>query len=542
MPSSASPTNAPLKRLQISTAATSLGKWAFLLTLSVYAFRKGGTTAVGLVALIQALPAVLAAPLLGLAGDSFPRQRVLLVTNAARALLLAAAAVAVFEGLPEAVVFALAALFSMVSTANQPARAALIPVLAHSPSEVSSATAVMGVTDTASFLIGAGAGGVVLAATSVTFVVALCCGAYCVASVLILEIPTDARPLRRVPERPLAALAAGLHTVLSDDRLRLVLGMMATLSVIEGITNVFVIVTAIHLLHMGTEGIGYLNIARGAGGLAGGAVAFALFGRSRLTIALALGSLALGTPLVLLGQFPHVALGLLAWAGVGFGYVLVKVSGIAMVQRLSGDRVLARVLGVLETTLVATIGLGAILAPGLESLVGLRDALIVTGAALPLLVALRWPAIRRLQIGAPVPQQAFSLLRQCPLFAPLPLATVEGLALRAVALEVDAGTDVVTQGEPGDRFYLIADGGVEVLQDGALLRRQGPGESFGEIALLHDVTRTATVRALEPTHLLALDRDLFLLSVTGHSDSHEEGLQVAAGFLGNSQMPEQAGI
>jgi Cyclic nucleotide-binding domain len=184
----------------------------------------------------------------------------------------------------------------------------------------------------------------------------------------------------------------------------------------------------------------------------------------------------------------------------------------------------------------------AILAPGLESLIGLQDALIATGAALPLLVALRWPAIRRLQIGARVPQQAFSLLRQCPLFAPLPLATIEGLALRAVALEVDAGTNVVTQGEAGDHFYLIADGSVEVLQDGVLLRRQGPGESFGEIALLHDVTRTATVRALEPTHLLALERDLFLLSVTGHSDSHEEGLDVAARFLGNSQMPEQAGI
>jgi hypothetical protein len=437
-------------------------------------------------------------------------------------------------------VFALAALFSIVSTANQPARAALIPVLARSPSEVSSATAVMGTVDTASFLLGAGGGGIVLAATSVAFLVGLCCAAYCVATLLMLEIPADARPVRRAPERPLAALAAGFHTVLHDDRLRLVMGMMATLSVIDGLTGVFVIVSAIRLLHIGTQGVGYLNIARGAGGLAGGAVAFALFGRSRLTIALALGSLALGLPLAILGQLPHVALGLLAWCGLGFGYVLVKVSGIATIQRLSGDRVLARVLAVLETTLVATLGLGAILAPALESLVGLHDALLLTGVALPLLVASRWRAIRRLEIGAPVPHQEFALLRNCPLFAPLPLATVEGLALRLLPVHAPAGSEVITQGQQGERFYLIAEGSVEILQDGRRLRRQGPGESFGEIALLHDVLRTATVRTLEPTLLYALDRDPFLLSVTGHTDSHHEGLDVAARFLAHSEAVGQA--
>jgi hypothetical protein len=531
--------NKPLRRLQISTAATSLGKWAFMVTLSVYAFRRGGTAAVGLVALIQAGPAVLAAPVLGLAGDRYSRQRVLLVTNAVRALLLAAVALAAFQGAAEAVVFVLAALFSMVSTANQPARAALIPVLANSPGEVSSATAVMGTVDTASFLVGAGAGGVVLAATSVAFLVALCCLAYCVATLLILEVPVDARPARRAYERPLPALAAGFRTVLGDGRLRLVLGMMATLSVIDGLSGVFVIVTAIRLLHIGTQGVGYLNIARGAGGLAGGAVAFALFGRSRLTIALALGSLALGLPLVLLGQLPHVVLGLVSWCGIGFGYVLVKASGIATIQRLSGDRVLARVLAVLETSLVATLGLGAILAPALESLIGLQNALLLTGAVLPLLVATRWPAIRRLEIGAPVPHEQFVLLRGCALFAPLPLATMEGLARRLVPVQVPTGTAIVTQGDRGDRFYLIADGSVEVVQDGLLLRRQGPGESFGEIALLHDVTRTATVRACEPTSLYALDRDPFLLSVTGHTDSHHESLEVAARFLAHSEATGQ---
>jgi predicted MFS family arabinose efflux permease len=514
-------TNAPLRRLQFSTAATSLGKWIFAVTLSVYAFRKDGTIAIGLVALIQSIPATIAAPMLGLAGDHFPRQRVLLITNALRAVVLAAVALAALENSSIAVVFALAALFSTISTANQPARAALIPALARTPREVSAATAVIGTVDTASFLIGAGAGGVLLAATSVQFTVALCSLAYLAATALILAIPVDQRPMRPRAEHPLRKLAAGFHTVLGDHRLREMVGTLAVHSTIDGLTNVLVVVTAISLLHLGTAGVGYLNIAYGAGGLIGSTLAIALLGRSSLTAALVTGGLALGVPLIALGLAPHVAIGLVAWGAGGFGFVLVKVSGLTLVQRLSGDRVLARVLGVLETTFVATLGIGAILAPALVSLLGLRGALIATGTVLPAVTVLRWSALRRLELGAPVPQREFELLRGCPVFAPLPLATTEALARHVVSVDVPADVNIITQGEEGDRFYVIASGSVEVIKDGVVVNHEGPGEAFGEIALLRSVPRTATVRSLAPTQLIALDREPFLTSVTGHADSHE---------------------
>jgi predicted MFS family arabinose efflux permease len=523
--------NGPMRWLQISTAATSLGKWAFAITLGVYAFREGGTAAIGIVAIVQAIPATLAAPVLGLAADRYPRRRVLLVTNGLRVLVLAAVAVGADQGAPVAVIFALAALFAVISTANQPARAALIPVLARTPAEVSQAMAVMGAIDTTSFLVGAGVGGIVLASTSVSFVVEVCAIAYAVATLLLLQVPLDARPARRAHEHPVAELAAGLHTVLADIDLRLVFTIMAALSVIDGLTNVLVIVTSINLLGIGTAGIGYLNIARGAGGILGGAFAFALLGRSRVAAAVAAGSLTLGVPLILLGVLPRVPIGVLAWGAFGCGFVLVKVSGLTLVQRLSGDRVLGRVLAVLETTFVATIGLGAILAPALVAVIGLQGALIVTGAALPVVALARIGALRRLQAGPPVPQREFELLRRCPVFAPLPLATIEGLARHHLAVDVPAGSEVITEGEIGDRFYVIASGGVEVLQDGTRIRTQGPGESFGEIALLRDVPRTATVRALESTRLLAIERERFLLSVTGHADSHHAATEIADRFL-----------
>jgi predicted MFS family arabinose efflux permease len=512
-------------------AATSFGKWSFSVTLGVYAFREGGTAAIGLVALLQAVPATFAAPVLGLAGDRYSRQRVLLVTNLLRALVLAGISLAVLEHSPTAVVFALAALFSTISTANGPARAALIPALARSPHEVSSATAVMGTVDTSSFLVGAGIGGIVLASTTVPFVIALSAVAYLVAVGLMVAIPTDSRPARRRAERPAAALSAGLRTVVHDDHLAMVVGLLAALSIADGLANVFGIIVAIKLLGIGTAGIGYLNIARGAGGLFGGAAVLALLGRSRVSGTLAIGVIAMGLPLMLLGVLPHVVLGVFAWGAFGVGFVLVKVAGLTLVQRLSGDRVLARVLAVLETTFVATIGLGAILAPALVSLLGLKGAVIATGALLPALTTVTWRGLKRLELGAPVPQREFELLRRCPVFEPLPLATVESLARRLVPVEVAAGVEVITQGDAGDRFYLIAEGAVEVLENGAFRRRQGPGESFGEIALLRDIARTATVRALEPSRLFALDRDLFLLAVTGHADSSHAAADVADAFL-----------
>ena len=84
-----------------------------------------------------------------------------------------------------------------------------------------------------------------------------------------------------------------------------------------------------------------------------------------------------------------------------------------------------------------------------------------------------WRGLSRLELGAPVPQREFELLRNCPVFEPLPLATVEGLARRLVPVEVDEGTEVITQGEAGDRFYLIAEGAVDVYENDVFRRRQG---------------------------------------------------------------------
>jgi CRP-like cAMP-binding protein len=111
------------------------------------------------------------------------------------------------------------------------------------------------------------------------------------------------------------------------------------------------------------------------------------------------------------------------------------------------------------------------------------------------------------------------LLRSVSLFAPLPAPTLERLASRLVRLEFPAGAVIAAEGDPGDRFYLLAEGQVEVRKGTRTLNTLGPGDFFGEIALLRDVPRTATVAAVTPVTVYALDREEFVGAVSGHPQS-----------------------
>ena len=174
------------------------------------------------------------------------------------------------------------------------------------------------------------------------------------------------------------------------------------------------------------------------------------------------------------------------------------------------------------------MALGAVAVAALVELFGIREALLAVAAVLPLFVVLRWRRLRAYEVGAPVAERHFMLLRADSIFAPLSLATLERLTHDLIEVAAEPGQEVITQGDFGDRFYLIEAGEVEVLEAGVHRRYQRPGESFGEIALLRGEPRTATVRATEPTRLLALDRDRFIAAVTGHRRSSEAADSVIA--------------
>ena len=163
---------------------------------------------------------------------------------------------------------------------------------------------------------------------------------------------------------------------------------------------------------------------------------------------------------------------------------------------------------------------GSILAPALISAFGLEAAFVTVGALVPVVVLLRIAAVWHLDRAATVPVVELSLLRSLLLFRGLPAPALEGLARNARPIEFADGAELMREGDQGDRYLAIVDGAVEVVRHGTAIAVRHRGDGVGETALLRDVPRTATVRALGPVQALSITKDDFLIAVTGHPATH----------------------
>jgi MFS family permease len=524
--------NAGLRRLELAWMGSVTGEWAYVVALAVFAYEAGGVTAVGLVGVIRFLPSAVVAPFAAVLADRYPRQRVMLVADIVRAVALAGAGIVALADGPSGLVYAFAAVVAVVSTAFLPAQAALIPTLARDPSELTAANVASSTIESVGSFAGPALGGLLLALTSPGVVFAATAGAFVWSALNVVRIRADAPAREDAGEAALHREAlAGFRTIFGAPSLRLVVGLYSAQTLVAGALNVLVVVTALELLELGRSGPGIFYAVIGIGGLVGAVVVLALAGLRGLGAAFALGLVLWGLPLALLGAWPATVAAVAFLAVVGVGNTLVDVAGLTLLQRTAPPAVLARVFGVLESLIVGTLGLGAILAPALVALFGIRGALVAVGLLLPLLVLASWARLRAIDERATVPEREIELLRNLPLFAPLPLATLEHLAARLERVPVVAGTEVTRQGEPGERFYIVGEGEVEVSVDGRAAATLGQGDYFGEIALLRDVPRTATVTARRETMLLALDRDEFVSAVTGHPASREAADAVVAARL-----------
>jgi MFS family permease len=224
--------------------------------------------------------------------------------------------------------------------------------------------------------------------------------------------------------------------------------------------------------------------------------------------------------------------GVLLLAVVGAANSVEDVAGFTLLQRIVPDELLTRALGVTWGIAMGGLALGSIAAPGIVAVIGPRAAFAVVGSILPVLTLISWRWLVRIDQEIEAPTAELDLVGAVPLFAPLSVAAKEHVAARLTKVDVAAGEVVVRAGEPGDRFYVVADGQLEIT-NGAQ-GKAGAGDFFGEIALLRDVPRTATVKATAPSHLYALEREDFLAAVTGHSAVHAAGEAVVEERLNRS--------
>lgn len=504
-----------------------IGSWAYSVAIAVYAYEAGGARAVGLVSFARWTAAAAASPFAAAVSDRVSRKLFMVTTSLARAAVLAAGAIAIFADAPALVVYLVAGAAQVLATAFRPAQAALVPALARTPAELTAANVVSSTTESLGIFGGPALGGVLLAFTSSGTVFLVTASALVAAALLLTRVQVP--PFEPVEHASIvAATTQGFRTLVGDPPLRLLVGLFSAQTFLQGVLNVLMVVAALRLLEIGDSGVGWLNAAFGVGGVLGAFVTAALIGRRRLAGDFGVGILVWSVPIALIAAWPSMVPTLILLALAGAGNTLIDVSGMTLLQRAAPEHVLARVFGILESLILATIALGALLAPALVAWLGVRGALVATGTALPTLVLLAWRPLAEIDAAARAPERELQLLRGVPFLAALPEAALERLAATVEEVRVPAGAEIFQRGERGDRFYVIAEGSVEISPGPSL----GAGDFFGEVALLRDVPRTASVRADTDATLYALERAEFIATVAGYAPSLEAANTVIDTRLG----------
>lgn len=525
--------DATLRRIELAFLLFAIAEWATWVAVIVYAYDRGGAAEAGVVAFVELAPAVVLAPTVATLGDRFPRVRVLLGTYLSQAVLMAATAVALLQGGPPLLVYLLATLTATAVSWSRPLHASLMPEVISRPDDLTAANVVSGMAESAGSLIGPLTAGALIALDGPFLVFVAMAAGLTLSTLLILDLARRAGTTSPSPDRDVLGIAAvespspgwwteltgGLAAIAADRRLLAVVAIASWATFLVGALDILYAVLAVDLLGLGSSGVGYLGALGGVGATIGSAGALLFVGRERLGLALGASAALFGLALAAIGGAPATlaALALLAAAGVGSGLTVVAAQ--TLIQRLAGDDVMSRVFGVLQGLAMGATAVGALAVPLVIALVGEQLAFVVVGVSLPLAFVALGRAIRDADRVAPEYLEELRLLRAVPMLGPLSAPVLERLAADTIRVEVAAGTTVIRTGERGDRFYVVIHGELDVEVAGRDVRQLGPGDGFGEIALVRDLPRTATVTTRTPSVLLAMDREPFLAALTGQARS-----------------------
>lgn len=508
------------------------GEWAATVALGVVAFNDGGAAAIGLVGLLRMAPAALVAPFAATIADRVRREVVLAWVGLIRAVTLGIAAAVIAADAPVELVYLALIIATVAQTLYRPAHSALLPTLCITPTELTSANVVRGLLDSLATLAGPLLAAVLLDVSGTAAVFAAAAAVSLLSTALVATVRYEAPPRVGVlpAARVLRQAVEGLQTIAADRHLALLTALTTLQTFTRGALTVFSVVVSIELLGLGDAGVGVLTAAVGAGAVAG-SLAVALLIGGRLARWFGIGVALWGAPLAGIGLIPHEWAAILLLAVVGIGNALVDVGAFTLPARLADDAVLARTFAAFEAIITLGVGAGAIVTPLVIDAVGIRLALVLTGALGPLAVLAGWRALHALDDRVRVRDTDIALLQRVPMLRALPEATIEQLAAGLTRASLPAGELVFAEGDHGDDFYVIEQGSAEVVGDGQLIRTIGPGDGFGEIALLRACRRKASVRAVTSLTLCTVSRDGFVAAVAGYSPSTTAADELIAGHL-----------
>lgn len=507
-----------LRRSVAAWGMSVVAEMASTVALIVVAYDVGGATLVAAFVALRAAPALVVGPVLIGRSDRGRRERWLMGILVVRLVLLVLASVALAAG-TDAVALVLGGLSSVLFTTHRPMNAALLPYVSGTPAQLTAANASSAFVEAGGTLLGPALAGALLVASDPIAVLAA-------TAMLLIAAATTVHRIRDVPPSGSAAAPLTLPTAARDfgsglaalRRPWFVLVLIASQTAARGVLLVAVAVLALDVFAFGDAGVGWLSSMMGVGGLVGGALAVLLVTSTRLARGFAVGVLLWGAPMLLLGLVTEPAVGLLAFAVIGLGNAVVDVGVFTLVARLVPPHLMGRAFAAFEVVIVVGVTVGSWAAGVVIDRAGVEPLLVATGVWLIVLALLAAPDATRVDRSLQ-PSPYVDALRACPQLSSLPTVSTDYLAAVAEEHAYPPGSVVLRQGEPGDEFFVVLHGSATAFVDGEPVGRLAMGDAFGEIALLRDTPRMATVVADGTLTTLVLKRQDFVTFVAGHGAS-----------------------
>jgi MFS family permease len=482
----------------------------------IYAFDVGGIHAAAWAGVSMTLVAAFVVPIGSAASDLLHPRRSLALGYLLQTLGLLATAAAITRGAELWAVVVLASLLAGAQSLTRPVHLACLPDVARQPEELTLGNAATAWVDGLGSMVGPLLVGVLFSWHGAAAALVALAALSGVAALAVVRTPIHR--IVEVPQMQLRQLLSDGARALARDRDAAgLVGVVASVYFVAGLLDVLGVAFVVQDLDHPSSSASLLAAAVGAGSAVGGAASMVSTARQRQASTIQWAAIVGGVALIALAACDQLwlAVGLVLVFGVS--KALITIAGQTLLQRTIPTEVVGRVFGVLESVTQFGTALGAATGPWLVTHLGTRGPWVVVGAVLPVVAAIQTRRLRRLDAKAVFPGPLYDLLRAIPFLSNLPLLTVERLARSAQVRHADAGRLIICEGEPGDEYYVIQAGEAAVSIAGQRRRTLRPGDGFGEIALLMDTPRTATVTATSGLDLVCLDRATFLGAVAGGS-------------------------
>jgi len=520
-----------LARVEWSLVGFTLAESATWLAMLIWAFERGGVGEAGIVATATLTLAVVTAPFAAYAGDRFQPDRALWWGYGAQTIAMASTAVSMWAGWTAAT-YVFAGATVAVITFTRPVVGALLPLIARRPADLVDSNVLVGIIKNAGSGLGPLLAALLLLLNGPATVFAVSAVMVGAGAALTMNLRVTSSVVVATNAGSLwAEITGGLVAVRKDRSIRSVIIVLFIGWLAIGIIDVTLVSFAETKLEPGGTSAGLLATAVGLGGVLGlFAVAHSING-AKLARYLVISSALMGVPLVAMAAVDSLLPSLLLLGAAGAGVGVVAVIGSVALQRRSPQQVLTRVFGVTESFNMLAMAIGAALGSFLLNAQEFGDATLALGLAITALALLATAlfVLQGADVEPPSPE-IFDRLIADPLFAPLDVRALERLAAGAEPILRPAGSTLIRSGDVGDSYYLVVTGMLAVHTDSGDLVELGPGMSCGEVALLDDIPRTATVICVTDAELLAVSRDDFLEAVTGHPHSMERARDVTLSY------------